>query len=116
VKRDWNGTLADHGTERARWVNKYRASGLSLSQFAQRHGLKPGQLHYWVYQSPEAPVNQASIAGFQEVRLPAAAMASGSWSAEIGLPNGTTVRLARETDVAWAMALMDSLRRPCSAH
>jgi len=106
----------DHGTERARWVNKYRASGLSLSQFAGRHGLKPGQLHYWVYQLPKPPVNQASIPTFQEVRLPAGAVTSGSWSAEIGLPNGTTVRLARATDVAWARALIDCLGQPCSSH
>jgi len=116
VKRDWNGKLADRGAERVRWVKKYRASGLGLSQFAHRHGLRLGQLHYWVYQSPKPAVNQALIPAFQEVRLPTAAMASGSWSAEIGLPNGTTVRLAREMDVAVAIALIDSLRRPCSSH
>ena len=112
MKRDRNGKLADRGAERARWVNKYRASGLGLSQFAQRHGLRLGQLHYWVYQSPKPPLHKAPIPAFQEVRLPAAAVTSGTWSAEIGLPNGTTVRLARETGVEWAIALMDSLRRP----
>jgi hypothetical protein len=116
VKRDRNGKVRDRGAERAWWVNKYRASGLGLSQFAHRHGLRLGQLHYWVYQSAKPPVNQAPIPAFQEVRLPAAAVASGSWSTEIGLPNGTMVRLARETDVAWAMALLDCLRRPCSSH
>jgi len=116
MKRDRNGALTDSGTNRARWVNKYRASGLSLSQFAQRHGLRPGQLHYWVYQMPKPPVNQASMPTFQEVHLPAAAVPFGSWSAEIGWPNGTTVRLAREADVAWVMALIDCLRRPCSPH
>jgi hypothetical protein len=51
---------------------------------------------------------------FQEVRLTAATATPAPWIAEVGLSNGTTVRLARETDVAWAMALIDSLRRPCS--
>src|ERR1044071_3494529 len=115
VKRYRNGTLADRSTERARWVNKYRASGLGLSQFAHRHGLRLGQLHYWVYQSPKPPVNKAPIPAFQEVRLPATVVASGSWSTEIGLPDGTTVRLARETDVAWAMALIYCLGGPCSS-
>jgi len=86
-----------------------------LSEFARGHGLKPGQLHYWVYQSPKLPVNPAPVPAFQEVRLATAAVASGSWSTEIGLPDGTTVRLARATDVAWAMALIDCLRRPCSS-
>jgi hypothetical protein len=87
---------------------------MGLKQFARRHGLKPGQLHYWVYQTPHLPTPRAPVPTFQEVRLAAPAWSAGSWSAEIGLPNGTTVRLARETDVAWAMALIDWLRRPCS--
>lgn len=87
---------------------------MGLKQFAQRHGLKPGQLHYWVYQRAQPQTPQAAVPTFQEVRLPAPAWSAGSWSAEIGLPNGTTVRLARETDAAWAKALIDSLRGPCS--
>ena len=50
---------------------------------------------------------------FQEVRLAAPAYTAGPWSAEIGLPNGTTLRLARGVEVAWAQALLDSLRGPC---
>lgn len=103
----------DRDGERVRWVKKYRASGMGLKAFAQRHGLKPGQLHYWVYQRP--PPLGAWEAGptFQEVRVPIAALSAGSWSAEIGLADGTTVRLAREADVAWAKALIDRLRGPC---
>ena len=103
----------DRDAERARWLNQYRASGMGLKQFARRHGLRPGQLHYWVYQSPKPPESRAALPRFQEVRLPVPAVGTGSWSTEIGLPNGTTVRLAREADVAWAMALIDGLRRPC---
>jgi hypothetical protein len=115
VTRDRNEELAERDEERARWVKKYRASGLGLRAFAQRHGLKPGQLHYWVYQRSKPREARAAMPRFQEVRLPAPASSAGSWSTEIGLPDGTTVRLARETDVAWAIALIDSLRRPCSS-
>ncbi len=87
---------------------------MGLEKFAQRHGLKPGQLHYWVYQTPRRLTSRATAPTFQEVRLAIPSSSAGSWSAEIGLPDGTTVRLARETDAAWAMALIDSLRRPCS--
>lgn len=114
MKEEWNGKRTDRGGERARWVREYRDSGLGLKQFAQRHGLRPGQLHYWVYQTPKPRGKAAPVAMFQEVRLAAPAALAGTWSAEIGLPDGTTVRLARGTDPAWGVALVDSLRRPCS--
>jgi hypothetical protein len=109
-----NGFPTDRGAERARWVSQYRGSGVSLKEFAQRHGLSEGQLRYWVYGLAKGTSTKEPGLVFQEVRLPTPALSPGSWSTEIGLPNGTTVRLARETDVAWAMALIDSLRRPCS--
>ena len=115
MKRDRNGKSSDRDAERARWINKYRSSGLGLQRFAERHGLKPGQLHYWVYQSTK-PAVLSPRPVFQEVRLPASESGAKSWSTEIGLPNGTTVRLARETDLVWTIALIDSLRQPCSSH
>ena len=114
VKHDRNGKLTDRGGKRARWVQHYRQSRLGLREFAQRHGLRPEQLHYWVYQSPQAPEPRAPVPKFQEVRLGLPALRAGSWSTEIGLPNDITVRLARGTDVAWAMALIEGLHRPCS--
>jgi hypothetical protein len=114
VKQDRNGKLTDRGGQRARWVQQYRQSGLGLREFAQRHGLRPGQLHYWVYQSPQAPEPRAPVPKFQEVHLALPALSAGSWSTEIGLPNDITVRLARGTDVAWARALIEGLHRLCS--
>ena len=115
MKRDDNGVASGPGRgKRAFWVQRYRSSGLGLKKFAERHGLSAGQLHYWVYASRTPRSAQAGVPIFQEVRLPSAVVTPTSWTAEVGLPNGTTVRLARETDVAWAMALIDSLRRPCS--
>lgn len=89
---------------------------MGLKEFARRHGLKPGRLHYWVYQTaqPLEAREPERMPRFQEVRLPIPALSGGSWCAEIGLANGTTVRLARGADLAWAKALIDSLRKPCS--
>jgi hypothetical protein len=87
---------------------------MGLKQFARRHGLKPGQLHYWVYQTSSPLDAQDPVPKFQEVRLPISVSSASSWSAEVSLANGTTVRLAREADVAWAKALIDGLRGPCS--
>ena len=114
MNREHNGDQADRDAERARWVSKYRASGLGLERFARRHGLRPGRLHYWVYQSGRSRGPTAPVPIFTEVRLPGQGSSAGSWSAEIGLSYGTTVRLAREADPSWAMALVDALRRPCS--
>ena len=109
-----SGFSLDRGAGRERWVKEYRASGMGLKRFAQRHGLKPGQLHYWVYQSPKPLLEPAAAPTFQELLLPIPALSAGSWTAEISLPNGATVRLARETDATWAISLMNALRRPCS--
>lgn len=89
---------------------------MGLKEFARRHGLKHGRLHYWVYQTPQ-PLEARPpepVPTFQEVRLPISALSRGSWCAEIGLASGTTIRLAREADAAWAKALIDSLRESCS--
>ena len=114
VKRDRKQKPSAHGAERGQWVKRYRASGQTAKEFAEQHGLRLSQLRYWVYQSPKPPIAPAVLPAFQEVHLPAALSTAGSWTAEIGLPNGTSVRVARDTDVTWAMALIDSLRRPCS--
>jgi hypothetical protein len=114
VKHDLNEKPSPYGGEREQWVKRYRASGQTAREFAGQHGLRLSQLRYWVYQAPKPPVSAAILPAFQEVHLPAALSTAGSWAAEIGLPHGTTVRLARETDVTWALALIDSLRRPCS--
>lgn len=116
MKRERNGHQADRDAERARWIQKYRTSGLSLKEFAGRHRLSPGQLHYWVYGSIGRNRTPVSVPVFQEVRLSAPAAASRGWIAEVGLPDGTTLRLVRGADVEWTQALVECLRRPCSSH
>jgi transposase-like protein len=66
----------DRGAERARWIGRYRASGLSLKRFAEQHGLSSGQLHYWVYGSSKRKEAPMSVPVFQEVSWPASQGAS----------------------------------------
>lgn len=99
--------------ERARWVQRYRASGLGLKCFAAEHGLAAGQLHYWTY-SPRWSTAATSPPVFQEITAATGWKTSPSWAAEIGLPDGTTVRLDGRAEVTWARALVESLRQPCS--
>ena len=114
MKRNGNGLEADRGAERTRWVAKYRASGMGLRRFAGQHGLRAGQLHYWVYgrRKPRELAERAPV--FREVRLAEMSPAPSPWTAEIILPNGTTVRLGRGMEEPGARALVELLRRPCS--
>lgn len=109
------GSGKEEGSERAQWVRRYRESGLGLKRFAQRHGLRATQLHYWTYQSAAGAASERKGAPiFQEVALPADWSKNPRWAAEIGFPDGLVVRLSSGAEVAWASALVESLRRPCS--
>jgi transposase-like protein len=92
-------------------VSKYRGSGLTLKEFARRHGLSAGQLHYWVYSQANGPAAAETGVVFQEMRLSQAAITPVPWTAEVGLPNGTTVRLTRGTDREWTKGLVECLSR-----
>lgn len=100
--------------ERARWVKGYRESGVGLKDFAAEHGLKAGQLHYWVYAPGRVPVRGAVAPVFWEVRLEGNVAAWARWAAEVALPGGLVVRLSEGTELGWAGALVGALTRPCS--
>ena len=111
--RDQGGT--ESATDRAGWVQRYRASGLGLKRFAAKHGLATSQLHYWTYRQSSSAASATPAAPlFQELTVPTEWKSRPAWIAEIGLPDGTSVRLDGRVDVAWAASLVESLRRPCS--
>ena len=99
--------------ERARWVQRYRASGLGLKRFAAEHGLSAGKLHYWTYR-PDVSTAARNGPVFQEITALTPLKSECSWMAEIGFPDGTTVRLDGRAEVAWVKQLVESLRRSCS--
>lgn len=114
MKRNGNGLETDCGAERARWVAKYRASGMGLRRFAGQQGLSAGQLHYWVYGGRKPRVWADKAPMFREVRLAEMPPPPSPWTAEIVLPDRTMVRLGPGMEVTWATALVECLRRPCS--
>lgn len=114
MKDDAKGKGVVSRAQRARWVARYRASGMGLKRFAAEHGLPPGQLHYWVYAPPAAPVTGADAPVFQEVRLTGSMAPSGGWAAEIVLASGVSVRLREGAAPQWAVALVQALEAPCS--
>lgn len=105
--------------ERERWVRRYREGDLGLRRFARVHGLRAGQLHYWVYGRRAATPRKAAPAGespvFREVEVlrPSPAQAGAGWAVEIEWADGIRLRGRRDADPAWMVALAQGLRRPC---
>jgi transposase len=86
---------------RAEWskrVDRWRKSGLSAEEFAEREGFKSKQLVWWRWKlrsSPPAPPPPPPELRFLPVHVvdtPVQAAGSGA-SLEIALPNGRVVRV-----------------------
>jgi len=112
LKRNGECHLAND--QRQAWVRRYRVSGLSLRQFAERHGLKPTRLHYWVYQQPADAKSAGSVVTprFQEVALPAALNGS-CWGLELQGLTGAVTRVAVGADPVWVGAVLEQVRGLC---
>jgi hypothetical protein len=102
-------------------ISRYRASGLSLTQFAEAEGMPAGRLHYWLYQKHrnggrERSVGSsgaASVPVFQEVSLAACLPSTASWAAEVSLSKGLVIRFNQAAPPAWIGAVLQVLQRPC---
>ncbi len=109
------------GKDMAAVVAAYRQSGLSLEKFARERGMRPSQLHYWVYQKkhdakPRSLAKKPRTvprAVFQEVKLEAASALLPSWAAEVSLSQGLNVRFSGTAGPDWIGAVIQSLQRPC---
>lgn len=107
--------------ERQQWVRKYREGHLGLRRFAEVHGLRYSQLHYWIYGGRDsAPSEAADLqpdpqAVFREVQWipPSASHPGSAWDAEIAWPDGTRLCVRQDTDPAWIASLAQAVRRPC---
>ena len=107
--------------EMALVVAAYRQSGLSLKEFARERGIRPGRLHYWVYQknqdvkprrlSKEPRADPTAV--FQEVKLESGSALLQSWGAEVSLNRGLNVRFSSAARPDWIGAVVQALQRPC---
>ncbi len=92
--------------DRARWVSRWRSSGLSCERFARKHGLSESTLYRWS-QSASADAD-ASPARFTEVRV--VGTASGSMPiVEVEHPSGCVVRVRGAVDEAQLRAVLQVL-------
>jgi hypothetical protein len=96
------------------WIQRYRASGLSLGSFAERHGLSRNRLHHWVYDRRYAQPRPSGAVPpvFQELEL-AAGPTVRNWAVEISLPTGAVARFTATATPGWISTVLEALRRPC---
>ena len=91
--------------ERARWVSRFRASGLSCERFARTHGLSPSTLYRWAQQADaDAPDVRP---GFAQVHVVGSG-APGS-TVEIEHPGGCLVRIIGAVDESQLSAVLRAL-------
>jgi transposase-like protein len=101
MKRDRKGRQITTAERRAELVAGYRASGLTMEQFARREGINRLTLAKWVFlhgrRGDMKPVRFAEV----KIGLPAVPR----WTFELTLPNGWIVRAADATAVAQLLSV-----------
>jgi transposase-like protein len=99
-------------SQKAEWVEKYLKSGLSLREFSNQSGLGYMSLYRWVRKQRESaeprPKRASEAIDFAELKLPASIQRS-DWAVELSLPNGTVLRMSKDTPPT----LVDQLLRVC---
>lgn len=101
--------------DRVRWVRAWESSGLTQRDFAQAHDLSLGTLRNWIRRHGGSQSITPEPVAFQEIRLsemlgaPTAA-SSTPWEAEIRLPSGVVLSVAREATASRVRELMEAVR------
>ena len=96
--------------QRRKFIELFHAGHLTRSEFARKHGLKPGTFQQWLYR-----LNHRSNAGravFQEVHLPAPLLAAAP-TVEISVGAEITLRLSSPASPEFIAKVVHHLRRPC---
>jgi len=114
MKQDLPERNTGRETDRESWVSRYRTSGLSLQRFALEHGLRPTQLHYWIYgkrsrSSDSQPLVQARLPQIAWGEL----LPPPAWAAEISLADGSTLRVNATAPAGWVAEVVKHLRGVC---
>ena len=89
--------------ERATWVSRWQASGLSCVRFARKYGLSPSSLYRWAQLDADAG---KPAPGFAEVRVTGAICGA---SLELAHPGGCVVRVSGAVDEAQLVSVLRAL-------
>src|SRR5262245_11341614 len=94
-----------------RWISQWRASGLSVRAFCDRHGLATPSFYHWRRVLQRRAVERSA---FVPVQVVADAVPTQASALEVVLMDGRTVRIAPGFDAATLRQLLAVLEgRPC---
>ena len=93
--------------ERARWLERFERSGLSLRVFCRRHRVPVSTLLFWRRRARQTAGTAAGVL----VEVPSAAVSgaaatAGSRSIAIRLPNNIELEVSEQTDPKWVARLI----------
>jgi transposase-like protein len=97
--------------QKAEVVQKFLQSGLGLREYSRQHGIGYMSLYRWVRKERKVvapPPASPRVVEFTEIKLPAQTNRS-DWAVELSLPNGTVLRMIKDTP----SALVEQLLRVC---
>jgi len=97
-------------TERAKWVARWRKSGLGGDRFASEHGLAAASLYRWA-QQVEGSAGSVT-GGFAEVRVVSAVPGAAS-TLTVEHPSGCVVHLSGAVDEVQLGAVLRALGSSC---
>ena len=110
-KRDSRGRRVFPSAERRKLVGAFRASRVTMAEFARREGINYSTMAGWVHRDhPKCAGSPKRAIEFAQVQLPIAAMPqlpASRAELEVRLPEGTVLRGGRVTDL---VALVKALR------
>ena len=103
------GRARDERKERQwrRWINQWRASGLSVRDFCDRRGLATASFYYWRRVLERRAAKQAAVV---PVDIMVDAMPAPASALEVVLANGPVVRVAPGFDAATLRQLLSVLQ------
>ena len=99
------GRARDERKERQwqRWINQWRASGLSVRDFCHRRGLATASFYHWRRVLERRAAEQAAVV---PVHVMVDALPAQASALEVVLPNGRAVRVAPGFDAATLRQLL----------
>src|SRR5262245_40499907 len=95
-----------------RWINQWRASGLSVRDFCARHDLAAARFYHWRRVLERRAGEEPALV--RPVQVVADAVPTQTGALEVVLTDGRAVRVAPGFDAATLRQLLDVLEgRPC---
>ncbi len=93
-------------TERARWLERFERSGLSLRIFCRKHGVSVSTLFCRRRQARRAVGTAAGVVEVPSAAVRAAAVSAAARGIVIRLPNHIELGVSDHTDPKWVAALI----------